>query len=106
MARFDIYRNSGLHSESTPYLLDIQSSYLDGLATRVVIPLRRRDSFPSVKLPLDLTPFILVEDIECFLDTPRLGAIPVKALGKKVVSAGEQHHDAVIDALDRLFGAF
>ena len=43
MARFDVYATPGRHADSTPYLLD-------GLDSRVVIPLRRRERFPAVPL--------------------------------------------------------
>ena len=42
MARFDVYANTGGHADTTPYLLDVQSDLLDGLDSRVVIPLRNR----------------------------------------------------------------
>jgi toxin CcdB len=50
MARFDVYATPGRHVDSTPYLLDVQSDLLDGLDSRVVIPLRRRERFPAVPL--------------------------------------------------------
>ncbi|TAL84998.1 MAG: plasmid maintenance protein CcdB [Candidimonas sp.] len=105
MARFDLYRNTGHHADTTPYLLDVQSNHLQGLATRVVIPLRRRDTFAQVKLPFDLTPVFVIEDIECFLDTPKLAAIPARELGSVVVFLGH-HQSAITGAIDRLFGAF
>ena len=40
MARFDVYANPGAHATITPFLLDVQSDLLDGLDTRMVIPLR------------------------------------------------------------------
>lgn len=105
MGRFDVYRNKGAGSVVTPYLMDVQSNYLQGLNSRVVIPLRLLEAFPSVPLPRDLTPLLVVEGRTCFLDTPKMAAIPVKELGKPLVSLPE-HHDAVRDALDRLHGAF
>ena len=63
MARFDVYRNSGPFASTTPYLLDIQSQLLDGLDTRVVIPLRRLDKFPAVNLAKDLTPIFDIEGV-------------------------------------------
>ena len=47
MARFEVFRNSGLYADDVPYLRDVQSDLLHGLDTRVVIPLRRRDRFAS-----------------------------------------------------------
>ena len=80
MPRFDVYRNSGDHAESTPYLLDVQSNLLQGLETRVIIPLRRRDRFPAVSLPANLTPTFVIEGVECLLETPKLAAVPRRLL--------------------------
>lgn len=46
MPRFDVYLNTGAQAATTPYLLDVQSDLLQGLETRIVVPLRRRDRFP------------------------------------------------------------
>ena len=40
MARFDVYANPGNHAKTMPYLLDVKSNLLDGLDSRMVIPLR------------------------------------------------------------------
>jgi toxin CcdB len=105
MGRFDVYRNHGHHKATTPYLLDVQSNHLEGLNTRVVIPLRRLDTFPKVPLPQDLVPAFVIEGTECFLDTPRLAAIPLTELKNEVTSLAI-HQSAITTALDRLFGGF
>jgi toxin CcdB len=105
MARFDIYRNPGKNATAIPYLLEVQSNVISGLATRVVIPLRALAGFSTLTLPDDLFPVITVEGSECFLDTPQLGAIPVSELKAKTGSAHE--HQALSQAaLDRVFGAY
>jgi hypothetical protein len=40
LARFDVYANPGARAAATPFLLDVQSDLLDGLDSRMVIPLR------------------------------------------------------------------
>lgn len=105
MARYDIYRSSGLHQETTPYLVDVQSDHLHGLATRIVIPLRLTCTFPKAVLPTDLTPILQIEGRECFLDTPKLAAIPTQEL-KELIGSAAIHRDAIRDALDRLYGAY
>jgi toxin CcdB len=105
MARFDVYRNASRHATTTPFLLDVQSNHLGELATRIVIPLRRLDSFPNVKLPRDLIPIFMIERVECFLDTPALAAIPARELGVEIASLSK-HQPEIISAIDRLFGAF
>ena len=60
MARFDVYANPGAHASTTPYLLDVQSNLLDGLDSRMVIPLRSLDHFAKVKIPIRLMPVLSI----------------------------------------------
>lgn len=105
MARFDLYHNPGRNKAAIPYLLEVQSNVISGLATRLVIPLRALAGFPAATLPADLFPVITVEGTDCFLDTPQMGAIPVSELKQKAGTALE-HQFAVQTALDRVFGAW
>ena len=105
MARFDVYRNSGSLAASTPYLLDVQCTLLDGLDTRVVIPLRRLDKFPAVNLAKDLTPIFDVEGVSCILETPKLAAVPTRLLKIYVMSLSDQQN-LISNALDRLFHGY
>lgn len=68
MARFDIYRNPGKNKNNLPYLLDVQSNVISGLATRVVVPLRALTAFSAQTLPADLFPIITVNGVDYFLD--------------------------------------
>lgn len=72
MARFDVYPNPGRHASATPYLLDVQSGLLDGLDSRVVIPLRDAAQFPPVRLPERLMPTFEIEGKPFVLETPKL----------------------------------
>jgi len=105
MARFDVYQNSGPLATSTPYLLDVQSALLDGLDTRVVIPLRRVDQFPAVNFAKDLTPIFDIEGVSCFLETPKLAAVPTRLLKNRVMSLSDQQ-SLISNALDRLFHGY
>lgn len=105
MARFDVYANPGRHAGSTPYLLDVQSDLLEDLESRVVIPLRRLTHFPKVPLSTRLTPVFTVEGEEFLLETPKMGAIPLRALKLPVTSLA-QSHDQVTAALDFLFQGY
>ena len=105
MARFDIYATPGRHADSTPYLLDVQSDLLDGLDSRVVIPLRWRERFPAVPLADRLTPTLSIAGAEFILETPKMGAVPRRALGAPLLSlAAEQAR--VTAAMDFLFQGF
>ena len=105
MARFDVYANPGRHADSTPYLLDVQSDLLDGLESCVVIPLRRRERFPAVPLADRLTPTVRIEGAEYMLETPKMGAVPRRALGAPLLSLAAERA-RVTAAMEFVFRGF
>ncbi|MCL1859948.1 MAG: CcdB family protein [Proteobacteria bacterium] len=103
MAKYDVFPNPGAHARIAPYLLDAQSDLLDGLESRVVIPLRRLRDFPStVKRPERLLPALQIGDEAFFLDVPQMGAVPTRILRHPVASLASEH-DRIAAALDFLF---
>lgn len=105
MARFEVFRNVGAHASEVPFLLDVQSDLLAQMDTRVVVPLRRRDRFPAVHVPDELAPTLLVDGIDCVMQTSLLGAVPIRILKKPVTSlAGERQR--IVAALDFLFEGY
>jgi toxin CcdB len=104
MARLDVYANPDAGERKfTPYFLDVQNDYIDGLQTRVVIPLRREAAFgPRAR---DLHPLVSVGNDRLVLDTAAIGAVPLSELRKPVVQLREARAD-VQAALDTLFGAY
>lgn len=105
MARFEVYRNNSAKSADVPFLLDVQSDVLDRLDSRVVIPLRRRDRFPTVSLPADLMPVFQIDGVEYVLETPKLAAVPVRILKERITSL-EASRFEIGAALDFLFQGF
>lgn len=106
MARFDIYPNPGQTKISdVPYLLDVQSDLLNDLDSRVVVPLRRVDRFDKVTLPQSLSPVFEIEGLTCFMETPKLAAVPAKILKAPIASLSEQRA-AITASLDFLFQGF
>ena len=105
MARFDVYRNSGAHLGTVPYLLDVQSDLLHGLETRVVVPLRRRDHFAAERIPERLTPLFEIEGIACLMETPKLAAIPLRLLKNPLISLADKQ-TVINDALGFLFQGY
>lgn len=104
MAKFDVYRHPDPELRGrTPFLLDVQNSYLEQLATRVVIPLRARDFAP---IPLrDLHPLLEVQGTPVVLDTTALAAIPAAALRTPVANLQTSATD-ILASLDTLFGSY
>ena len=101
MARFDVYRNPRPETaREVPFLLDVQSELLDGLDTRVVVPLRAAS---AVKRPVGrLNPVFRVDGTMVVMDTPQLAGIPGAALRHPVTSLSAEAF-GIQNALDFLF---
>ena len=104
MAQFDVYLNPDpVQRERTPYLLDVQNSFLERLATRVVVPMRRAEYAP---LPMrELNPAFEVQGQALVLDMAALAANPCRGVGPAVASLRSQSTE-VVSALDVLFGGY
>lgn len=99
MAQFDVYPNpSPRSSKRAPYLLEIQSNLLDAVATCVVIPLVRSDSFIPARI---LNPAILVLGETFLLSTAEITTMLRTQLSRPVCSAADQRGE-IIAAVDRL----
>jgi toxin CcdB len=101
MAQFCVYRNPNPRSKATaPLLLDVQSELLDGLNTRVVIPLCLATTMKG-KLMNTLTPVFEIDGKGYALLTPQLAGIPKRHIGAKVADLSAQRF-SIIAALDLL----
>ena len=105
MARFDVYPNPGAHANTTPYLLDVQSDLLNGLDSRMVIPLRSLEHFAKVKLPTRLTPVLEVDGKDYLLETPKMAAVPSRILRNATASLSDQQAQ-ITGAMDFLFQGY
>lgn len=99
MAQFEVYLNPSARSrEAIPYLVDIQSDYLAGLATRIVIPLTRHHSVRNTSLE-SLTPVIEYQDESLLLFTPSIASVPADLL-KNPIGSVRHLRARIIGALD------
>lgn len=105
MARLTVYKNKIPRSKATfPFLVDIQSELLDGLETRVVIPLTRAAAL--TKNPVSqLTPVLDFEGESYVLMTPQLAGVARTELGP-VAGSLAAHREAVLAAVDFLLTGF
>jgi toxin CcdB len=104
VARFDVYAHPEAASRRvTPFLLDVQNTHLQGIATRVVVPLRAASAFPLRMR--DLNPAFQVAGKEVVADTAALAAIPAAELRTPVTSLRAESA-GIIAALDSLFGSY
>jgi len=104
MAQFDVFRNpSTTTRKHYPYLVDIQSPYLDELATRIIIPLGKAELFKNTAMK-GLTPEVSFHDENLLLLTPQISSISKKQL-KDSVGSISHLRDELTNALDfAIFG--
>ncbi len=100
MAQFEVYRNPNTASApSIPFLLDVQSDFLSGFSTRVVVPLAPVQSIG--KSAQRLHPQFQIDGVNMVMITELMAAVPKAALGGPVISLAH-HRDEIVAALDFL----
>lgn len=103
MAQFDVCLNSNTGTQvRVPYLLVLQTDFLEPLATVVVSPLVRTGDFIPAKR---LNPVFEIEGEQFILSTAELAGVPKGTLGAVVENLSHER-DAVIAAVDLLFTGF
>jgi toxin CcdB len=104
MAQFDVFENpSTATRKHFPYLVDVQSPYLEELATRIVIPLGKASLFKDTAMK-GLTAEVTFRDEHLLLLTPQISAIPKKQLKAPIGSLSHMRDD-LLNALDfAIFG--
>ena len=100
MAQFDVFVNHNPKSQDrVPFLLDVQHSIVDELASRLVIPLVREQGFSK------LNPKVRIDNQILYLSTQEMASIPVSHLDEKVGSLTENRED-ILGAIDFLLVGF
>ena len=99
MAQFDVYRNpSSKTNKAYPFLVDVQNSVIDQLATRLVVPLTKNKTTNSLYMK-NLTPEIEFEGETYLFVTQQLSSIPEDVL-KDCIGSLEQSRELLIGAID------
>lgn len=99
MAQFDVYRNPSKKTNNAyPFLVDVQNSVIDQLATRLVVPLTNSNTRNSLYMK-KLTPEIEFEGITYLFLAQQLSSIPQDVLIDRIGSL-EQSRELLIDAID------
>ncbi|MBZ9675606.1 CcdB family protein [Mesorhizobium sp. ES1-1] len=99
MARYDLYRRA----ESSGYLLNVQSDLLEGLSTRVIVPLMPPNIAPVPGRRLN--PTFVIDGKDHVMVTQYISALTVSEL-PNVEGNLSRYHDDIIAALDMLFQGF
>lgn len=101
MPQFAAHRNPNpATSASIPLLLDVQNDLLDGLGTRVVVPLYDSRLLEHGIIET-LMPTFEIDDTTYVAVTPELAGIPRKSLGARVADLSDRRYE-IIAALDLL----
>lgn len=100
MAQFDVHDNPVTpDSERIPFLLNVQSDFLEFLPTRVVVPLVRIE-FLRQRITI-LHPELLIASSRVVMVTSEIGVLPSHALGTTVLNLSGRRAE-IIGALDML----
>lgn len=104
MAQFDVYRNpSAASRKHYPFLVDIQSPYIEELATRIVIPLGKASLFNDLSMKR-LTPIISFQDEKLIVLTPQISSISKHQI-KDPIGTLSHLREELVNALDfAIFG--
>ena len=104
MARFDVYANPDRSERMhTPFILDLQNSFLNLLDTFVAVPLRVEAAIPG-RLS-SVHPVVMVAGQDCVVDMPTMATFPKRGLGRPVTNLRSSQLD-IQDALDALLGEY
>ena len=101
MGQFTLYENQNSGSkESYPYFVDVQNDLLDGLNTRLVIPLTPLKNMGDSSIG-SLCPEVDFDGNQLVLLTHQMTSVPISAL-KSDVGSLEHLRDEIIAAIDFL----
>ena len=99
MQQFDVYENpSKTTRQAYPFIIDIQSSVISEIATRIVLPLGRIADFRNEEMKR-LTPTVTYRGEELLLLVPQIASMPAKALKNPIGSVGHLREE-IVAALD------
>ncbi len=99
MAKYDVYVGVG----GIGYMIDVQSEILDGLNSRVMVPLILMDDAPMPAKRLN--PVFMIDGVNHVMVTQFLASVPPSIL-KDTVGNLSDRHDEITNALDMVFQGF
>ena len=105
MSQFDVYPNPDPGSKARiPFVVVLQSDFLDAIDNHVVAPLRPKQE-PGIVPVIRLNPVVHVDDTEYLVRVQDLATVPRRMLKQPVANLSPQR-DEILAALDFLFTGF
>lgn len=104
MSQFRAYKNHNPENQHIPYLLDVQNGLLEGLDTRMVIPLIRESSFKGSGITT-LTPKVNINGEALLLLTPQMVAIKKQLLTDEIHDLSDFRYE-ILAAINLLIEGF
>lgn len=99
MAQFDVYTNPSTKTDKGyPFLVDVQNSVIDQLATSLVVPLTKNTTRNSLYMK-KLTPEIEFAGVPYLFLTQQLSSLPKEVL-KDCIGSLEQSRELLLDAIN------
>lgn len=104
MAQYDVFANpSSSAAQGIPYVVVIQSDLLDGLPTRLTVPLAVLDA--SIKVPTSLCPLVTVKGQRLQALAHYAAPLPARLLRRPVANLAGQA-SALVSAMDAVSSGF
>jgi toxin CcdB len=101
MSQYTVYENLNDKTKKIyPYLMDVQSTLLTDLETRIVIPVALKEKFEKGMIK-NLNPIINIKKKEYIVLTQQLAGIPLKQIGSSICECLSERHE-ILSAIDFL----
>ncbi|HSX85015.1 MAG TPA: CcdB family protein [Cellvibrio sp.] len=104
MSQFHAFKNLNPANQHIPYLLDVQNDLLEGLDTRMVIPLIRESSFRGSGITT-LTPKVNINGESLLLLTPQMAGVSRQLLTEEVSDLSDFRYE-ILAAINLLIEGF
>ncbi len=100
MSQFDVHLNpSRAGRADRPYVVILQTRFLDHLPTRICAPLFVEGAYRAERR---LNPAIRVQDRVTYFSPTEIVTLPLRMLGKPIANV-DDHRDRIVTALDLVF---
>jgi toxin CcdB len=99
MTQYHAHRNKDAASQKTnPLVLEVQSRLLQGMATRVVLPMRKLTSYAAKPISR-LNPVLQIDGVDYIVIAQQISVMPAQSIGASAADFSSQQH-VIVAAVD------